>query len=98
MLTNAYLLAKIGADTAENEQHFAEFRSEIRAAGPAAPEGPPPAQRPAAPPRRRARPRRQASRTSFAGFREREYTNSDKFLLLIFHLLLLLFKKRFQKH
>ena len=24
MLTNAYLLAKIGADTAENEQHFAE--------------------------------------------------------------------------
>ena len=25
MLTNAYLLAKIGADTAENEQHFAEF-------------------------------------------------------------------------
>ena len=25
MLKNAYLLAKIGADTAENEQHFAEF-------------------------------------------------------------------------
>ena len=25
MLTNAYFLAKIGADTAENEQHFAEF-------------------------------------------------------------------------
>ena len=25
MLQNAYLLAKIGADTAENEQHFAEF-------------------------------------------------------------------------
>ena len=25
MLTNAYLLAKIGADTAENEQHFAEI-------------------------------------------------------------------------
>ena len=24
MLQNAYLLAKIGADTAENEQHFAE--------------------------------------------------------------------------
>ena len=24
MLSNAYLLAKIGADTAENEQHFAE--------------------------------------------------------------------------
>ena len=25
MLTNAYLLANIGADTAENEQHFAEI-------------------------------------------------------------------------
>ena len=25
MLTNAYLLAKIGADTAESEQHFAEM-------------------------------------------------------------------------
>ena len=25
MLKNAYFLAKIGADTAENEQHFAEF-------------------------------------------------------------------------
>ena len=25
MLKNAYLLAKIGADTAENEQHFAEI-------------------------------------------------------------------------
>ena len=25
MLPNAYLLAKIGADTAENEQHFAEI-------------------------------------------------------------------------
>ena len=25
MLTNAYLLAKIGADTAENEHHFAEI-------------------------------------------------------------------------
>ena len=25
MLQNAYLLAKIGADTAENEQHFAEM-------------------------------------------------------------------------
>ena len=24
MLSNAYLLAKIGADTPENEQHFAE--------------------------------------------------------------------------
>ena len=27
MLQNAYLLAKIGADTAENEQHFAEISS-----------------------------------------------------------------------
>ena len=25
MLKNSYLLAKIGADTAENEQHFAEI-------------------------------------------------------------------------
>ena len=25
MLQNAYLVAKIGADTAENEQHFAEI-------------------------------------------------------------------------
>ena len=25
MLKNAYLLAKIGADTAENERHFAEI-------------------------------------------------------------------------
>ena len=25
MLQNAYLLAKVGADTAENEQHFAEI-------------------------------------------------------------------------
>ena len=25
MLKNAYLLAKIGADTAENEQHFAKI-------------------------------------------------------------------------
>ena len=25
MLQNAYFLAKIGADIAENEQHFAEF-------------------------------------------------------------------------
>ena len=27
MLKNAYLLAKIGADTAENEQHFANIRA-----------------------------------------------------------------------
>ena len=29
MLHNAYLLAKIGADTAENEQHFAEILPKI---------------------------------------------------------------------
>ena len=37
MLQNAYLLAKIGADTAEKEQHFAENLPKIgnRAAPPA---------------------------------------------------------------
>ena len=29
MLQNAYFLAKIGADTAENEQHFAEILLKI---------------------------------------------------------------------
>ena len=29
MLQNSYLLAKIGADTAENEQHFAEILPKI---------------------------------------------------------------------
>ena len=29
MLHNAYFLAKIGADTAENEQHFAEILPKI---------------------------------------------------------------------
>ena len=29
MLQNAYLLAKAGADTAENEQHFAEILQKI---------------------------------------------------------------------
>ena len=41
MLQNAYFLAKIGADTAENEQHFAEIlpigRREV---GPRRPDGP----------------------------------------------------------
>ena len=32
MLQNAYFLAKIGADTAENEQHFAEILQEITVA------------------------------------------------------------------
>ena len=53
MLQNAYLLAKIGADTAENEQHFAEnlpktgnyptgpptSRTSRRAARPSSPRG-----------------------------------------------------------
>ena len=30
MLQNAYFLAKIGADTTENEQHFAEFLPKFR--------------------------------------------------------------------
>ena len=58
MLQNAYFLAKIGADTAENEQHFADvarFRitgwprtraSAARRGGPARPRRPPPAPRP----------------------------------------------------
>ena len=29
MLQNAYFLAQIGADTAENEQHFAEIRARL---------------------------------------------------------------------
>ena len=33
MLSNAYFLAKIGADTAENEQHFAEILPIGRRAG-----------------------------------------------------------------
>ena len=32
MLSNAYFLAKIGADTAENEQHFAEILPKIGSA------------------------------------------------------------------
>ena len=35
MLQNAYFLAKIGADTAENEQHFAEILPKIGVLGPA---------------------------------------------------------------
>ena len=47
MLQNAYLLAKIGADTAENEQHFAKNCQR----------GPPRRGRPAAAPGGRRRPR-----------------------------------------
>ena len=32
MLQNAYLLAKVGADTSENEQHFAEICQKLAAA------------------------------------------------------------------
>ena len=41
MLTNAYLLAKIGADTAETEQHVAEILPQIGnyPTGPASQEG-----------------------------------------------------------
>ena len=34
MLQKAYFLAKIGADTAENEQHFAEICQKLAAASP----------------------------------------------------------------
>ena len=33
MLQNAYLVAKIGADTAENEQHFAEILHNLEGQG-----------------------------------------------------------------
>ena len=46
MLQNAYFLAKIGADTAENEQHFAEILPTdalcppaLRSAAPSTPRG-----------------------------------------------------------
>ena len=47
MLSNAYFLAKIGADTAGSEQHFAEFWPKISAArlGPRPP-GPDPREEP----------------------------------------------------
>ena len=41
MLQNAYFLAKIGADTAENEQHFAEILPKI-GNYPTGPSGSPP--------------------------------------------------------
>ena len=37
MLQNAYFLAKIGADTAENEQHFAEILPSVRCLTPPLP-------------------------------------------------------------
>ena len=40
MLQNAYFLAKIGADTAENEQHFAEILPIGRRVGCAGPHAP----------------------------------------------------------
>ena len=57
MLKNAYFLAKIGVDTAENEQHVAELLPKIEAPEPGeAPRGPPAVgvQRPR--PARRGRP------------------------------------------
>ena len=39
MLQNAYFLAKIGADTAENEQHFAEILPTGRRVADRCPEG-----------------------------------------------------------
>ena len=39
MLSNAYLLAKIGADTAENEHHFAEHAVAGRAGRAGRPSG-----------------------------------------------------------
>ena len=36
MLQNAYFFAKIGADTAENEQHFAEICQKLGTTKPAA--------------------------------------------------------------
>ena len=39
MLQNAYFLAKIGADTAENEQHFAEILPKIGNSQAALPRG-----------------------------------------------------------
>ena len=51
MLKNAYFLAKIGVDTAENEQHFAEILpigrrvAEAEAGEPRAPGGPRAAER-----------------------------------------------------
>ena len=63
MLQNAYFLAKIGADTAENEQHFAEFLPKLATtlrvdvawrAGSAAPHGVGLHVAPAAPLQRRA--------------------------------------------
>ena len=41
MLQNAYFLAKIGADTAEIEQHFAEICQKVASSPDAAMHGPP---------------------------------------------------------
>ena len=51
MLQNAYFVAKIGADTAENEQHFAENLPKINNY----PTGPPSRGRPRGRPRARGR-------------------------------------------
>ena len=62
MLKNAYFLAKIGADTAENEQHFAEIlpigrrvdRTSLERAEASAPDAPSRLAAPDAPSRRAA--------------------------------------------
>ena len=64
MLKNAYFLAKIGADTAENEQHFAEILPIGRRVAEEAEEAP--TRRPS--PRRSGPPRlKQRERTRWAG-------------------------------
>ena len=53
MLQNAYFLAKIGADTAENEQHFAEICQKLATTLRVARWDPPPSEMLAALPRAR---------------------------------------------
>ena len=71
MLQNAYLFAKIGADTAENEQHFAENVGKIgrRAAVFRSGGGGGAAWPPAAPARRGSRASRESARQGCLGFR-----------------------------
>ena len=54
MLQNAYFLAKIGADTAENEQHFAEIAARAVASARPSPPASPGAAAPAGASRRQA--------------------------------------------
>ena len=70
MLQNAYFLAKIGADTTENEQHFAEILPTDAC------ERPGPAGRPGRL-RRRGGPRGPAERTSAPTSTERHLRTGD---------------------